>query len=74
MIPVQQFDSLYTIPAGQAYTTTGQNLPTDYYYDATINYSLPDDHDIVHGNTKYYQIDINHRIGYVKASDVNLSY
>ena len=69
-IPVQSFDTLYTIPAGQSYTTTGQNLPTDYYYDATINYSLPDDHAIVHGTTKYYQITINHRIGYVKADDV----
>lgn len=71
-IPMFQFDSLYTIPAGQAYTTTGQNLPTDYYYDATINYSLPDDHVIVRGHTKYYQIAINHRIGYVKASDVSI--
>ena len=69
-IPVEQFNSLYTIPAGQSYTTTGENLPTDYYYDATINYSLPDDHAIVHGNTKYYQIFINHRMAYVKASDV----
>ena len=72
VIPMEQFDSLYTIPAGQAYTTTGQNLPTDYYYDATINYSLPDDHAIVHGKTKYYQIAINHRIGYVKAADVTI--
>ncbi len=72
-VPVQNFDSLFTIKQGQAYATTGQNLPTDYFYDATINYSLPDDHVVVKGNTKYYQVSINHRVGYVKASDVVLS-
>jgi hypothetical protein len=69
-IPMQSFDQLYTISAGQAYATTGENLPTDYYYDATVNFSLPDDHMIVRGQQKYYQISINHRIGYVKADDV----
>ncbi|HKR81463.1 MAG TPA: peptidoglycan recognition family protein [Candidatus Saccharimonadales bacterium] len=73
-IPVQNFDALYTLPAGQSYTTTGENLPTDYFYDATINYSLPDDHMVVRGNQKYYQISLNHRIGYVKASDVTLNW
>jgi N-acetyl-anhydromuramyl-L-alanine amidase AmpD len=72
-IPVQNFDTLYNIAAGQSYTTTSENLPTDYFYDATINYSLPDDHAIVRGNQKYYQISLNHRIGFVKADDVVLN-
>jgi N-acetyl-anhydromuramyl-L-alanine amidase AmpD len=71
-IPVQKLDMLYTISAGQSYTTTGENLPTDYFYDATVNYSLPDDHMIVHGKQKYYQIWFNHRIAYVKANEVTI--
>lgn len=69
-IPVQQFDELYRIPAGQKYTSTGEWLPNDYFYDATVDYSLPDDHMIVRGHTRYYQVAFNHRIGYVRASDV----
>lgn len=71
-IPVQQFDELYQISGKQMYATTDEWLPNDYFYDATINYSLPDDHMIVRGHTKYYQISLNHRIGYVRASDVVL--
>jgi N-acetyl-anhydromuramyl-L-alanine amidase AmpD len=70
VIPVQQFNQLYTISAGQQYTTTGEVMPNDYFYDDTWNYSAPDDHRIVVGDKKYYQVMINHRIGYVKASDV----
>lgn len=71
-VPVQTLSALYTLPAGQSYATTGENLPTDYFYDATINYSLPHDHEVIRGNEKYYQITYNKRIAYVKASDVTL--
>jgi hypothetical protein len=67
-IPYQTFSQLYTISAGQQYTTTGQIMPNDYFYDNTWNYSTPDDHDIVVGHQKYLQIVINHRIGHVLAS------
>jgi hypothetical protein len=69
-IPVQTFDQLYTIGSGQHYTTTDEVMPNDYFYDATFNFSKPDDHKIVVGSQKYYQIATSHRIGYVKASDV----
>lgn len=69
-IPVQEDDASYMIPAGESYATTGQNLPTDYYNALTYNYSAPDDHVLVVGHEKYYQIWFNHRIAYVKASDV----
>ncbi len=69
-IPPKALDELYQIPSGQNYATTAEKLPTDYFYDATVNSSLPDDHMIVHGKQKYYQISFNHRIGYVKADDV----
>jgi N-acetyl-anhydromuramyl-L-alanine amidase AmpD len=59
----------YKILAGQAYVTTG-SVPDDYYYAKTFNSSLPDDHTVVRGKTKYYQIQLNHRLYYVKAADV----
>ena len=58
--------------AGQVYPTTGQAVTSDYYYDATVNYSLPDDHMIVVGKQKYYEISFNHHIGFVKVEDVAL--
>jgi hypothetical protein len=61
----------YTIPAGQEYPTIG-TVPTDYYYAATINSSLPDDHTIIIGNTDYYQISFNHRKFFVQANDVTI--
>jgi len=73
-VPVRALDELYQLPTGQRYATTAEKLPTDYFYDATVNYSLPDDHIIVHGKQKYYQISFNHRIGYVKADDVDIHW
>jgi N-acetylmuramoyl-L-alanine amidase-like protein len=61
----------YTIAAGQAYpAVTG--VPTDYYYAATINSSLPDDHTIIIGRTAYDQISFNHRKFFVQASQVTV--
>jgi len=59
----------YRIPAGQAYVTTGL-VPDDYYYAVTFDASLPDDHTVIHGQTRYYQIILNHRLFYVNADDV----
>jgi len=67
--PLQVVPLNYTIPAGQAYTALG-GLSNDYYYDLTVNYSAPHDHEIFVGKTKYYQIMYNHRLAYVMASDV----
>ena len=61
----------YTIAAGQEYPVITVN-PTDYYYAATINSSLPDDHTVIIGKTAYYQISFNHRKFYVQAGDVTL--
>jgi hypothetical protein len=69
-IPAQAVVPLqYTIAAGQAYVTAGP-VPTDYYYAKTIDSSLPLDHTTVVGHDRYYQIQIGHRIGYVRAADV----
>ena len=72
VVPVTKVVKLtYTIPAGQEYPTIGV-VPTDYYYAATINSSLPDDHTIIIGKTAYYQISFNHRKFFVKAKDVTV--
>jgi hypothetical protein len=68
-IPDQTLTPLYQMPADQTYATSGK-VPTDYFYDATIDFSLPDDHMIVKGNEKYFQITYNHKQAYVKAADV----
>jgi hypothetical protein len=69
-VPVKNVVKLtYTIPAGQAYPTIG-TVPADYYYAATINSSLPDDHTVIIGTTAYDQISFNHRRFFVRASDV----
>jgi N-acetyl-anhydromuramyl-L-alanine amidase AmpD len=71
-VPVQTLSPLYTLPAGQSYVTSGGG-PTDYFYDATVDYSLPHDHMVVVGNEQYYRISFNHRQAFVKASDVVLT-
>ncbi|HET7246664.1 MAG TPA: N-acetylmuramoyl-L-alanine amidase [Streptosporangiaceae bacterium] len=71
-IPVVKVVKLsYTIPAGQEYPTTGV-VPTDFYYAATINSSLPEDHTVVIGKVAYDQISFGHRKFFVKASDVTV--
>lgn len=71
-VPPQSEQTAYSMPAGQRYTTLAPTVASDYYYDATVNYSLPDDHIIVAGNQKYYEISFNHHIGFVKVEDVVL--
>jgi hypothetical protein len=61
----------YIIPAGQQYPTIDA-IPTDYYYAATINSSLPDDHTVIIGKTAYDQISFNHRKFFVRANDVSV--
>jgi N-acetyl-anhydromuramyl-L-alanine amidase AmpD len=71
-IPVQTVSALpYTIKPGQAYAYGG-TTPTGYYYAKTIDDSLPDDHTYVAGQDKYLTIQIGHRIGFVKAADVDV--
>jgi N-acetyl-anhydromuramyl-L-alanine amidase AmpD len=71
-IPVQPLTQLpYAFTAGQSYTTAGL-VCTDYYHAKTIDSSLPGDHTVVTGRERYYQIQLNHRIAYVRATDVDL--
>jgi hypothetical protein len=72
-IPVQSVVPLgYTVAAGQRYALGATDVSTDYYYAPTIDSSLPYDHTVVHGKTRYLEIQYGHRVGYVLASDVRI--
>jgi len=72
-VPVQPQSTAYSMAAGQQYVTTGEAVKSDYFYDWTWNYSAPDDHLVVVGTQKYYEITFNHHIGFVKVGDVVVS-
>jgi N-acetyl-anhydromuramyl-L-alanine amidase AmpD len=59
----------YTIPAGQVYVATGP-FQSDYYYAKEFN--KPSTYHVIQGDDEYYQISFNHRIAFVKKSDVEL--
>ncbi|GAA2229829.1 hypothetical protein GCM10010430_07280 [Kitasatospora cystarginea] len=62
-----------TVPAGQSYVA-GSDAPvqSDFFYSHTIDNSAPNDWTLVVGNDTYYPIRYNHRIAYLKASDVQV--
>ncbi|MFJ8884634.1 N-acetylmuramoyl-L-alanine amidase [Streptomyces sp. NPDC102402] len=62
---------VYTIKAGQAFPGGGE-APTGYYYAPTIDASKPYDHTYFRGSQEYVTVQIGHRIGFVKASDVDV--
>ncbi|WP_439384679.1 N-acetylmuramoyl-L-alanine amidase [Amycolatopsis lexingtonensis] len=59
----------WTLPAGQSYVVTGEFRAENYYarFDPA---AVPANHTLVTGGTKYLQLSYNHRVVYVKASDV----
>ncbi|REH17423.1 N-acetylmuramoyl-L-alanine amidase [Kutzneria buriramensis] len=61
----------WTMAAGQSYLATGVFRAENYYarFDPA---AVPSNHTLVTGNTDYFQISYNHRVVYVKASDVQL--
>lgn len=60
---------LYQMPAGQIYTATAP-IQSDYYH--AKYYNDPATNKVVKGNDEYYQIFYNHRLGFVKKSDVEV--
>ena len=68
-VPVQSIQPLqYSIPAGQIYVAQDR-VKADYYYAPTITLER---HTVVEGQTEYYLISFNHRLAFVKASDVDV--
>ncbi|MFB7669219.1 N-acetylmuramoyl-L-alanine amidase [Kitasatospora sp. NPDC056138] len=60
-----------TVPAGQAYLAAdGTPEAGDFFYDQNINGDAPDDRTLVVGRDTYYPIRYNHRLAFLKSSDV----
>jgi len=60
----------YSIPAGQSYVPAGAAVDGDYFYAENYDNSAPGDHTLVTGTQQFYPIRYNHRIVYVKTTDV----
>lgn len=63
----------YQLASAQSYALVDEKVPTDYYKAQTYDIDTPDDHVDIVGKTKYYMINVGHRIGFVLASDVQVS-
>ena len=63
------FEPLYQIPEGQFYVATGP-IQSTYYHAKYFN--DPDTNHVIIGEDEYYQIFFNHRIAFVKKSDVEV--
>jgi N-acetyl-anhydromuramyl-L-alanine amidase AmpD len=59
----------YTIPAGQVYVAT--DLVGADYYSATT-YNAPSTYHVVTSGEQFYAISFNHRLAFVRASDVQV--
>ncbi len=59
----------YTIPAGQTYVAKDL-VGADYYRASTFN--APETYSVVTSNEKFYEISFNHRLAFVKATDVDI--
>ncbi|MFD5321241.1 N-acetylmuramoyl-L-alanine amidase [Streptomyces sp. NPDC127098] len=69
-VPVQSVVPLaYEIPADQEYAV-GLRTDSEYYRAVTFD---PAEHQVVRGE-EYYQIQLGHRIGFVRAADVELRW
>jgi hypothetical protein len=58
----------YTIPAGQAYVAT--DLVAADYYDATT-FNAPSAYNVFTSDEKFYVTSFNHRLAFVRATDVD---
>lgn len=59
----------YRIPAGQVYVSKDL-VSADYYYAKL--YNKPSTYKVVEGEDEYYEISFNHRVAFVKKSDVDI--
>ncbi|MGW0085780.1 N-acetylmuramoyl-L-alanine amidase [Streptomyces sp. NPDC003393] len=62
--------SKYSLPSGQAYVQAGPAQRGDYWYAGTYAGTADHDRTLVTGTQTFYPIRYNHRIAWVKSSDV----
>ncbi|MCF3963968.1 N-acetylmuramoyl-L-alanine amidase [Streptomyces fuscigenes] len=76
-VPVQDQNTAsltkYSIPSGQAYVQAGPAQPGDYWYAGTFAGTAAHDRTLVTGTSTFYPIRYNHRIAWVRSSDVQLA-
>ncbi|NUS15373.1 MAG: N-acetylmuramoyl-L-alanine amidase [Streptomyces sp.] len=76
-VPVQANNTApltkYHISAGQAYAQAGPVKAGDYWYAGTFDGTAAGDRTLVTGTGLFYPIRYNHRIAWVRASDVTLA-
>ncbi|MBS46089.1 MAG: N-acetylmuramoyl-L-alanine amidase [Nocardioides sp.] len=63
---------LYTIGAGEEYAVGDLEPRTDYYRAKTYSLETPGDHVLVSGQDRYVQVDLGHRIAFVRREDVEI--
>ncbi len=72
-IPYQTVTPLqHMTKAGQSYAVADADPQTNYYYAKSYADRIPDDHTVVNGGDRYYQIWFGHRFAFVRAGDVRL--
>jgi N-acetyl-anhydromuramyl-L-alanine amidase AmpD len=59
----------YTIPAGQTYVAKDL-VGADYYSASTFN--APETYSLITSPEKFYEISFNHRVAFLKATDVDI--
>lgn len=68
-VPVQAVTPLpYKLLSGQRYAV-GNRVRGEYFYAPTYDLSQ---HAVVRGQDVYYEIQVGHRVGYVRAADVDV--
>jgi hypothetical protein len=63
---------VYTIPAGQEYAVGDLHPDTDYYKAKTFSTDTPGDHVNIVGRDRYVQVNLGHRIGFVRRAEVEV--
>ncbi|MFI9024527.1 N-acetylmuramoyl-L-alanine amidase [Streptomyces sp. NPDC053560] len=70
-VPVQSVSPLpYSLKAGQRYAIGGRTHG-EYFYAPTFDTSK---HAVVRGKDVYYEIQVGHRVGYVRAADIDVRW
>ncbi|MEU8916918.1 N-acetylmuramoyl-L-alanine amidase [Streptomyces libani] len=68
-VPYQSVSPLsYKLAAGQQYAV-GDRMRGEYFYSPTFDVTK---HAVVRGKDVYYEIQLGHRVGYVRAADVEV--
>jgi Negative regulator of beta-lactamase expression len=68
-LPVVSRSAVYQMPAVQKYVASGP-VRSDYYY--AMDYNAPSLYHVVKGTDTFYEITYNHRVAFVKTSDVSI--